>query len=173
VTSSSRLSSATKKRKPSRNSAWLFYTQKHRGDCRGALHNYYNDNRKSKFLNFDGKSLICIQFSPGKTVDFCFNECASQKASLLFGGADLQIGNKRAGLSPALLHNYYNDNRKSKFTNFDGKSLICIQFSPRKTVDFCFNECASQKACLLFWGCRSADRQQKSRLVACSFAQLL
>ena len=23
----------------------------------------YNDNRKSKFLNFDGKSLICQQFS--------------------------------------------------------------------------------------------------------------
>jgi hypothetical protein len=39
---------------------------------------------------------------------------------------------------------FYNDNRMSKLSNFDSKSVICHQFSKKKTVDFRCNDCSTK-----------------------------
>jgi len=55
-----------------------------------SVHYADNDNRKSKFVNFDGKSLICQQVSKKKLVDFCCNDIVAKSYSLLFATADFQ-----------------------------------------------------------------------------------
>ena len=62
-------------------------------------------------------------------VDFCCNDIEAKSSFLLFATAE-KSAEKRL-LAFSTFYNYYNDNRKSKFKNFDGKSKICEQISKR------------------------------------------
>jgi hypothetical protein len=44
----------------------------------------YNDNRKSKFLNFDRKAKLSEQISTVKFVDFCCNDIDAKSRLWLF-----------------------------------------------------------------------------------------
>ena len=66
--------------------------------------NDYNDNRKSKFLNFDRKSEICKQISKMKFDDFCCNDADAKSPMRLFEQLNSQLRKDYSVFSTSYSH---------------------------------------------------------------------